>query len=102
MDTLSVANHPPSKLENMKDKEKKIEEFLKELKRQSPQDFGWKIEGDVGDILKHFAISCKKCGSPRIFISWEEGVNYGGYTGYSSGQKLFKCLDCGNAASFWE
>lgn len=79
-----------------------INNFLENLKSQSCNDFGWKIEGEFGDILKHFAISCKKCSCARIFISWEKGNDYGGYTGYSSGQKLFKCLDCGNAASFWE
>jgi len=83
------------------DKEKKIDDFLEELRKQNVNDFSKDIEGNLGDILQHFAISCKKCGSTKIFVSWEEGINYGGYTGYSDGQKLFKCLDCGNAASFW-
>ena len=80
----------------------KIDKFLEELRSQSANDLKWELEGSVGDILKHFAILCKKCGSTKIFVSWEEGVDYGGYTGYADGQKLFKCLDCGNAASFWE
>lgn len=80
----------------------KIDTFLEDLKKQSANDLGWEIEGDLGNILENFAISCKKCGSSKIFVSWEQGVDYGDYTGYSDGQKLFKCLDCGNSASFWE
>lgn len=83
-------------------KKQKIDNFLETLKQQSPSDLGWEIEGDVGDILTHFAVSCKKCGSHKVFVSWEEGKEYGCYTGYSEGQKLFKCLSCGNSASFWE
>lgn len=84
------------------DKEQKITEFLDTLKNQSVNDFGSQIEGDLGNILKNFSVLCKKCGSSKIFVSWERGINYGGYTGYSDGQKLFKCMDCGNSASFWE
>ena len=80
----------------------KIDDFLKELKNQNVNDFDSDIEGELGDILEHFAVSCKKCGSHKIFVSWEEGCDYGGYTGYSRGQKLFKCMGCGNSASFWE
>ncbi len=83
-------------------KNKKIDKFLQKLREQSPHDFKSNIEGDLGDILKHFAVVCKKCGSSDIFVSWEQGVDYGAYTGYCSGQKLFKCMGCGNSASFWE
>ena len=83
------------------DKKEKIENFLDKLKKQNVNDFDSQVEGELGDILKHFAVSCKKCGSTKIFVSCEEGKDYGEYTGYSPGQKLFKCLDCGNSASFW-
>jgi len=86
----------------MDNKDKKIQKFLEELREQNVNDYDSEIEGELGDILKNFAVTCKKCGSVRIFVSWEKGVDYGEYTGYSSGQKLFKCLECGNAASFWE
>lgn len=84
-------------------KEDEIDGFLKHLREQSVNDENLKDlkDGEVGDFLSHFAIACKKCGSVKIFVSWEEGCSYGPYTGYSSGQKLFKCLDCGNAYSFW-
>ena len=83
-------------------KDNKIDKFLKLLREQNANDLNWEIEGNLGSIMKHFAVSCKKCGSSNIFVSWEEGVDYGDYTGYSEGQKLFKCNDCGNSASFWE
>lgn len=83
-------------------KKEKIDNFLEELKRQDANTLNWELEGDIGDILKHFAITCKKCGSSNIFVSWEEGRDYSEYTGYSKGRKLFKCNNCGNAASFWE
>ncbi len=83
-------------------KDKKIKEFLGLLRLQNENDLEWQIEGEVGDILKHFAVLCKKCGSEKVFVSWESGCDYGGYTGYAVGQKLFKCIQCGNAASFWE
>ncbi len=86
----------------MEDNKKKIEDFLELLKSQSANDLKWVVEGDVGDILEHFAVLCKKCGSHKIFVSWEKGRNYGEYTGYGEKEKLFKCLNCGNAASFWE
>jgi hypothetical protein len=83
-------------------KKKTIDNFLEELKKQSPNELDWEIEGQLGDILKNFAINCKKCGSSNIFVSWEKGYGGSSYTGYCEGQKLFKCLDCGNSASFWE
>lgn len=80
---------------------KTIDKFIDDLRKQSANDLGWEIEGEVGDILNNFSVLCKKCGSANIFVSWEVGMDYGEYTGYSSGQKLFKCNDCWNAASFW-
>jgi hypothetical protein len=82
----------------MKNKKQKIEDFLKSLKTQNVDSDDL---GEFATIMQHFAVTCKKCDSSNIFVSFEDGVDYGGYTGYSSGQKLFKCKDCGNAASFW-
>lgn len=82
------------------DKKQAIDDLLLRLQTQSINNE--KIEEDgFGTFLQHFAVACKKCASTDIFVSWEEGVDYGGYTGYSSGQKLFKCISCGNAYSFW-
>lgn len=84
------------------DKKEIIDGFLNKLREQSKNDFSMDVQGAIGDILEHFSIHCKKCGSGKIYVSWEEGTDYGDYTGYEAGQKLFKCLECGNAASFWE
>ena len=81
-------------------KEEEINNFLKVLKTQNINEEHLENK-DIGTFLKHFGVCCRKCGSVNIFISWEDGTDYGGYTGYSEGQKLFKCLDCGNAYSFY-
>lgn len=80
--------------------EQKIDEFLALLRSQSINNE--KIEDDnIGTFLKHFAVMCKKCAGGDVFVSWEGGTDWGGYTGYAEGQKLFKCNSCGNAYSFW-
>lgn len=85
------------------EKKNKINDFLALLKSQSANEFGKDTEEDVQDIFSNqFLILCRKCGSEKVFVSFDPGCDYGGYTGYSPGQKLFKCNDCGNAASFWE
>ena len=86
----------------MTNREKQIEDFMEQLRNQSINNESLESD-DIGHFLEHFAISCKKCGSSDIFVSWEDGGygGYGGYTGYAEGQKLFKCNTCGNAYSFW-
>jgi hypothetical protein len=79
-----------------------IDDFIKELRDKSINNISEETDLDAKRCFsEHFIIKCKKCGSEKIFISWENGTDYGGYTGYSSGQKLFKCLDCGCAYSIW-
>ena len=84
----------------MENKKEQIDNFLQLLRNQSINDENIE-DKEVGTFLKHFAVMCKKCGSGDVFVSWEKGVDYGAYTGYSEGQKLFKCNSCGNAYSFW-
>ena len=82
------------------EKKKAIKEFLKKLKEQDVNSLGGEIEeGEVNNFFKNFAITCKKCGSSRIWVSWEYGSNY---TEYIEGEKVIKCLDCGNAVSWSE
>lgn len=50
---------------------------------------------------KSFTMVCKKCGSMNIEFFGEAGVNYGGQTGYDDGENGFKCIDCGNAITWW-
>jgi len=88
----------------MKTKEEIINAFLEKLKNQSSNTLILKNkDNDIREVFEgKFGIVCLKCGSTDIFVSWEEGVNYGGYTGYSPGQKLFKCNTCGNAVSLFD
>ena len=44
---------------------------------------------------------CRKCKSSRVEIIGETGVDYGELTGYSPGSNVIKCLDCGNAWSYY-
>lgn len=88
------------------DKKKVIDDFLSTLISQSATTV--KVEGDedpkahLGKVMESFLVLCRKCGSSKVFVSWERGIDYGGMTGYSPGQKLFKCTECGNSASFYE
>lgn len=49
----------------------------------------------------NFIIICKKCSSLNIEFSEELGIDYGGQTGYDAGEKGFKCVDCGNAITWY-
>lgn len=82
----------------------KLEKFLEKLKKQSTNDLFLKDcdNEDIKEMFdKHFGLFCRKCGGTDIFVNWEDGIDYGGYTGYNEGQKLFKCNMCGNSMSFW-
>jgi hypothetical protein len=57
---------------------------------------------EIKDKNSGFTIVCKKCGSMNILIEGEDGVTYGEYTGYQSGENVIKCIDCGNAISIWK
>jgi len=83
-------------------KDEQINEFLKELRLKSKNEFGSDTGKDIEDMFStHFSVLCRECGSGNIYFNFEEGIDYGGYTGYSSGQKIIKCKDCGNTASYW-
>ena len=85
------------------EKKEQINIFLKQLRTLSVNEFGNDTNKDIKDMFStHFAIFCRKCGSGDIYLNFEEGTDYGGYTGYSSGQKIVKCKTCGAAASFWQ
>ncbi len=85
------------------DKRQKIDDFLTLLKSQSANEFGKDTDKEIQDIFSNnFAILCRKCGSEKVFVNFDLGYYYGTDSGYSPGQKLFKCTECGNSASFWE
>ena len=63
-----------------------------------------KIEGDADleDLFGEsapFRVVCNKCGGMNVEIIGEKGIDYGGYTGYSPGETVIKCIGCGAAAS---
>ena len=66
-----------------------------------------RIKGNgIADIFKDskqsFAVICKKCGSMDIEILGEDGIEYGGLTGYQTGENVIKCKSCGNAVTIWK
>ena len=84
-----------------------LEQFRKYVKEnndnQIKSDEGiCELFEDIKNNKSGFALVCKKCGSMKIEIDGEDGVNYGGYTGYCSGSNVIKCLNCGNAVTIWK
>lgn len=66
-----------------------------------------RIKGDVAACElfgknSPFRIICTKCGGTEIEIIGEQGIDYGGETGYSSGSTVVKCLKCGAAVTAWQ
>lgn len=49
---------------------------------------------EAEEIQAAFKLVCKKCGSENVVVDVEEGVDYGGETGYSSGRITIGCNDC--------
>ena len=49
---------------------------------------------DEDKIKEAFKLVCKKCGSEDIAIDIEQGVDYGGETGYSPGHITLGCNAC--------
>jgi hypothetical protein len=90
----------------------KVEEMtLEQFKKYIHKNNDNQIKSDLGicemfeDIQNNktgFALVCKKCGSMKIEIDGEDGKDYGGQTGYSSGENIIKCLNCGNAVTLWK
>ena len=55
----------------------------------------------IAELAKFFSLQCKYCGSNDILLIGEDGIDYGGYTGYSSGCNVIKCKSCGNAVTIY-
>lgn len=49
---------------------------------------------DAEELMQRFKIVCRKCGSENTVIDIEEGMDYGGQTGYSPGHITIGCNDC--------
>lgn len=46
------------------------------------------------EITTAFKLVCKKCGSEDVVIDIEQGIDYGGETGYSGGHISLGCNAC--------
>lgn len=46
------------------------------------------------EIQAAFRLVCKKCGSENVVIDVDQGIDYGGETGYSPGHITIGCNDC--------
>ena len=49
---------------------------------------------EINDLRERFRIVCRKCGSENVAINKEDGVDYGGETGYQSGSFQIVCNEC--------
>ena len=86
----------------MSEKEQTVSAFLDALYKSNTN----KVEGDAAACelfgeKSPFRIICK-CGSTDIEIIGEQGIDYGGETGYSAGSTVIKCLKCGAAMTAWQ
>ena len=79
-----------------------MNEFLEALYKSNTN----KVDGDSAarelfGKYSPFRIICK-CGSAKIKIIGECGIDYGGDTGYSPGSTVIKCTKCGAAITAWQ
>jgi len=49
---------------------------------------------DAELIEAAFTFTCKKCGSTNVRLNIEEGINWGGHTGYQAGSISIGCNNC--------
>ena len=49
---------------------------------------------EAAEIKMAFNLVCKKCGSDDVVIDIEQGIDYGGETGYSGGHISLGCNAC--------
>lgn len=80
-----------------------LEQFKEKLRKESDNTF----EGDgiakvFAEFCRDFGIFCRKCGSKNIHLTGEDGIDWGGATGYAEGTNVIKCGDCGNAVTFYK
>jgi len=59
-------------------------------------------EMENNEWKEKFTLVCKKCSSMNVEFFGENGIDYGGMTGYSPNENGFKCLDCGNAITWYQ
>ena len=55
---------------------------------------------EAEELRERFKFVCKKCGSDNVVLTLEEGIDYGGQTGYQSDTLAMGCNDCKDN-DFW-
>lgn len=50
---------------------------------------------DAQRIEAAFKLTCRKCGSENVRMDIEQGIDWGGETGWQSGHIAIGCNDCG-------
>lgn len=51
-------------------------------------------EDDIKQVQERFKLVCRKCSSENVVVSMTPPVNYGGQTGWQSGDIAIGCNDC--------
>ena len=51
---------------------------------------------DAEKIETAFTLTCRKCGSINVRLDIEQGIDYGGDTGWQSGHITVGCNNCGD------
>ena len=83
-------------------KKMKLEDFKQFIKENDDNVFNNKgIATHLSSIQSNFMIVCKKCGSSKVEIIGDDGIDYGEMTGYCSGANVIKCNNCGNANTIY-
>ena len=75
-------------------------EFEEWVKNNDDNTFKYEEEGLAKHLMQvksKFMLICKKCGSTKIHIIGDDGIDFGGMTGYQEGTNVIKCNNCGNA-----
>jgi hypothetical protein len=50
---------------------------------------------DAEELEQQFKLVCRKCNSENVRVDIEQGIDYGGMTGWSPGHLAIGCNDCG-------
>lgn len=49
---------------------------------------------ELKTLQSQFKLICRKCGSDDVVMDCEEGIDYGGMTGYQEGHLSIGCNSC--------
>lgn len=78
------------------DRVKIVDDFLEKLKGEGVK------QKPIGELLEKFKVTCKKCGSEKIFGSKDRLEYFDPYGDSGQFVIVIKCADCGNAFAIEE